>query len=202
MFYCEQGEWNESTGYYERETFFGEKERTPFLSVLHTFWWIIVTMTTVGYGDMYPTSLEGRILGSLILIMSIIWFAIPIALVGVAIDKAFVEYTADIHKRQRAAEIKEIAISSDVPSIEFYETLIKSMDSYTEALDTIRNLCEFHTWHLQDDEDLGDLAVDRTDRTTKRFHKNTLSGALKLLARVELPKKGAELINLILTLGG
>ena len=47
-----------------------------------TFWFTIVTMTSVGYGDMYPVTYTGRFFASFIMLSGILTLAVPITLIG------------------------------------------------------------------------------------------------------------------------
>jgi len=58
-----------------------EDQNSGFESILHSCWWAAVTMTTVGYGDMYPTSPLGQCIGSIILFLSMIYIALPMTLI-------------------------------------------------------------------------------------------------------------------------
>ena len=70
--------------------YFFENEAQPevFKSVFHSAWWSIVTLTTVGYGDVYPITLGGKIFTFFVLIIGIGIVAVPAGLVGTALSKA------------------------------------------------------------------------------------------------------------------
>lgn len=59
--------------------YFIEKDVQPeaFSSIPATMWWGIATLTTVGYGDLYPITAVGKVLGSLISVLGIGLFALP-----------------------------------------------------------------------------------------------------------------------------
>ncbi|MFP4133599.1 MAG: ion transporter [Halothece sp.] len=59
--------------------YFAEHEAQPeaFSSIPEAMWWGTITLTTVGYGDVYPVTLVGRILGAVLAILGIGLFALP-----------------------------------------------------------------------------------------------------------------------------
>jgi voltage-gated potassium channel len=56
-----------------------------FSSIPQTLWWAVVTLSTVGYGDMYPVTIFGRIITSIITMIGIAFYAIPGSLFTVAL---------------------------------------------------------------------------------------------------------------------
>lgn len=58
-----------------------------FASVFDAMWWAAVTLTTVGYGDVYPVTVGGRIFTVLVLFVALGVIAIPTGLISSALGK-------------------------------------------------------------------------------------------------------------------
>ena len=59
-----------------------------FASIFHSLWWSVATMTTVGYGDVYPITVGGRIFTFFVLMIGLGIVAVPAGLVASALSKA------------------------------------------------------------------------------------------------------------------
>eukprot|EP00658_Telonema_sp_P-2_P047166 TRINITY_DN3571_c0_g7_i1.p1 TRINITY_DN3571_c0_g7~~TRINITY_DN3571_c0_g7_i1.p1 ORF type:complete len:534 (+),score=116.87 TRINITY_DN3571_c0_g7_i1:35-1636(+) len=85
IYYTERGTWNSYQElYYRKDPITHEWEVHPslFQSIPASFWWSITTLTTVGYGDMYPFTTEGKIMGSLTILVGLVMLALPLSILG------------------------------------------------------------------------------------------------------------------------
>lgn len=80
-------------------TYMAEHEAQPedFGSIPHALWWAVVTMTTIGYGDVVPQTLIGRICASVIGIISVGMVALPAGILASGFNEA-------LHKRRHDYE--------------------------------------------------------------------------------------------------
>ena len=61
-----------------------EAQPEAFPNVIATFWWAITTLTTVGYGDIYPVTVAGKVFSALLSLLGIGIVAIPTGLISAA----------------------------------------------------------------------------------------------------------------------
>jgi voltage-gated potassium channel len=66
-----------------------EHEAQPdvFRSIFDALWWSVVTLTTTGYGDVYPITAGGRVFASIVLILGLGLVAVPTGLIASVLTK-------------------------------------------------------------------------------------------------------------------
>ncbi|PQO40972.1 ion transporter [Blastopirellula marina] len=74
-----------AVGIYQFES---EAQPEAFGSVFHCLWWAVATLTTVGYGDVYPITFGGRIFTFVILVIGLGVISVPAGLVASALAQA------------------------------------------------------------------------------------------------------------------
>ena len=64
-----------------------EAQPEAFASILHSLWWATATLTTVGYGDVYPVTVGGKLFTFVILMCGLGIVAVPAGLVAAALSQ-------------------------------------------------------------------------------------------------------------------
>ncbi len=71
----------------------GNVQPAKFGTIPDAMWWSIVTLTTVGYGDIVPVTLAGRIVAAMTMVTGMMMLALPVGIVATA-------FAEEIHKRE------------------------------------------------------------------------------------------------------
>ncbi len=74
--------------------YYAENNAQPdaFPDILASMWWAVITLTTVGYGDVYPITTIGKVIGGIIAIIGLGFFAFPTGILTSGFNEVVQEY--------------------------------------------------------------------------------------------------------------
>lgn len=118
--------------------FYAEKgsSSSKFTSIPASFWYTIVTMTTLGYGDMVPKTIAGKIFGSICSLSGVLVIALPVPVIVSNFSRIYHQnQRADKRRAQKVqkARLARIRISKTGSSNAFLHS--KRNGLFNEALE-------------------------------------------------------------------
>jgi len=118
IFVTERGEKNEDGIFYRSDGL-----ETDFPSIPYAAYWCIVTMTTVGYGDQYPISIPGKIVGCITMFTGLLVIALPVIIVGGNFEQVYQDHRKSKELEDKRDQIIEKINRKDLQSdaLERYE---------------------------------------------------------------------------------
>ncbi|HSI33876.1 MAG: ion transporter [Phycisphaerae bacterium] len=86
--------------------YYAENPAQPdkFPSIGGSLWWAVITLTTIGYGDVYPVTTLGKVLGGAIAVCGIGFVALPTAVVSAGLAEELAARRKRVADAERAKE--------------------------------------------------------------------------------------------------
>ncbi|XP_031423507.1 potassium voltage-gated channel subfamily D member 3 isoform X2 [Clupea harengus] len=169
--------------------FYAEKgsSSTKFTSIPASFWYTIVTMTTLGYGDMVPKTIAGKIFGSICSLSGVLVIALPVPVIVSNFSRIYHQnQRADKRRAQKKARLARIRIAKKGSSNAYLQTKrngllnelldLTASEEEQQHLNKTKSLLESQHHHLLHclEKTTGHDFVDE-----QLFEQNCLEGALQ-----------------------
>ena len=107
--------------------------------ILDAYWWAIVTMTTVGYGDKYPKKIKGRLIATCWMIIGIIWFAAFTATLSSSLTIERMEHgeikgLADLNNRK----VSVIKGTTSEAYLRYHDIIVVLADTFEDLISNLK----------------------------------------------------------------
>jgi voltage-gated potassium channel len=156
--------------------YFVESEAHPkaFGSIPDAMWWGVVTLTTVGYGDIYPITPLGRFLGAILAFLGIGIFALPAGIIASG-------FSEEVQNKRQQKPNKNLDKSANYQSVESlarielsFEQQQRAIALHVENSSELMKLCVEKTQQklgntFESEEILRDLAIHLYNETLRKF---------------------------------
>ncbi|WP_293153569.1 MULTISPECIES: ion transporter [unclassified Microcoleus] len=156
--------------------YFVEYEAHPkaFGSILDSMWWGVVTLTTVGYGDIYPITPLGKLLGAMLAFLGIGIFALPAGIIASG-------FSEEVQRRKQERIGANLDQSANCQSVQMlgeveigFEQQQRAIALYVESSADLMQMCinsakQKLGSHIENEEVLRDLAIHLYNETVRKF---------------------------------
>nr|KAG5713171.1 hypothetical protein BaRGS_007698 [Batillaria attramentaria] len=112
-----------------------------FVAETHVFenlplavWWALITLTTVGYGDFYPTSVCGYFIGSACAVTGVLLLAMPIAVIATNFSHYYENLGSYDQRRKRKAFIKDVLGRESIFALNHEKVEVAELHAHHKSL--------------------------------------------------------------------
>ncbi len=156
--------------------YFVESEAHPeaFGSIPDAMWWGVVTLTTVGYGDIYPITPLGRFLGAILAFLGIGIFALPAGIISSG-------FSEEVQRKKQGKMVANLEQSANCHPVQVlgdievdFEQKQRAIALYVESSAELMQMCVTTAKqklgsHFENEEILRDLAIHLYNDAVRKF---------------------------------
>ncbi len=146
--------------------FFAERGTQPeaFPSIPAAMWWGVVTLTTVGYGDVYPVTVIGKLFGAILAFIGIGLFALPAGIIASG-------FSTEVQKRKEQESNQPVEASSS----QWTPEQTQLIQAYVEQRAELMRMCieaarQKFGDRFEDESIIRDLATSLYQEAVRQFH--------------------------------